>query len=71
MKPEQFIREFGEKKAREVVEGAPKLSECFNPENGGYYSCPNPSSSYLAVWSVTNDHIQRGLQPRVPVLLDL
>ncbi|KRI16163.1 hypothetical protein [Acinetobacter pittii] len=23
MKPEQFIREFGEKKAREVVEGAP------------------------------------------------
>ncbi|EIB6856138.1 hypothetical protein ABFP07_12875 [Acinetobacter baumannii] len=24
MKPEQFIREFGEKKAREVVEGAPE-----------------------------------------------
>ncbi|MDH0691223.1 hypothetical protein [Acinetobacter pittii] len=24
MKPEQFIREFGEKKAREVVEGIPK-----------------------------------------------
>ncbi len=23
MKPEQFIREFGEKKAREVVEGIP------------------------------------------------
>ncbi|HAV3074953.1 TPA: hypothetical protein ACTZLV_003933, partial [Acinetobacter baumannii] len=23
MKPEQFIRDFGEKKAREVVEGAP------------------------------------------------
>lgn len=27
MKPEQFIREFGEKKAREVVEGMP---ECAN-----------------------------------------
>jgi len=30
MKPEQFIREFGEKKAREVVEGIPsKYMECY------------------------------------------
>ncbi|HFX6226477.1 TPA: hypothetical protein ACIFB7_003611 [Acinetobacter nosocomialis] len=29
MKPEQFIREFGEKKAREVVEGAPNDSTLF------------------------------------------
>ncbi|MGK7713639.1 hypothetical protein, partial [Acinetobacter baumannii] len=29
-KPEQFIREFGEKKAREVVEGIPsKYMECY------------------------------------------
>ncbi|KCY22505.1 hypothetical protein [Acinetobacter baumannii] len=27
MKPEQFIRDFGEKKAREVVEGAPKYAQ--------------------------------------------
>ncbi|MDC4952828.1 hypothetical protein OHW04_02155 [Acinetobacter baumannii] len=27
MKPEQFIRDFGEKKAREVVEGAPKNAQ--------------------------------------------
>lgn len=37
MKATQFIKEHGLEKAREVVEGAPKLSECFNPENGGYY----------------------------------
>ncbi|OAM07564.1 hypothetical protein AZK46_15705 [Acinetobacter baumannii] len=30
MKPEQFIRDFGEKKAREVVEGIPsKYMECY------------------------------------------
>lgn len=32
MKPEQFIREFGEKKAREVVEGAPDLSLFYDLE---------------------------------------
>ena len=32
-----FIKQNGIEKAMEVVEGAPKLSECFNPENGGYY----------------------------------
>ncbi|AKQ29909.1 hypothetical protein QDT13_000693 [Acinetobacter baumannii] len=30
MKPEQFIREFGEKKAREVVEGAPDGHKGYN-----------------------------------------
>ncbi|MDC4112919.1 hypothetical protein [Acinetobacter baumannii] len=32
MKPEQFIRDFGEKKAREVVEGAPDLSLFYDLE---------------------------------------
>ncbi|MFK6097801.1 hypothetical protein Q4016_07225 [Acinetobacter baumannii] len=41
MKPEQFIREFGEKKAREVVEGIPsKYMEC-------YYSTLIFATSYL------------------------
>ena len=30
MKPEQFIREFGEKKAREVVDGAPDGHKGYN-----------------------------------------
>lgn len=35
MKPEQFIREFGEKKAREVVEGAPKNAQRYS--DGMYF----------------------------------
>ncbi|HGY3246933.1 TPA: hypothetical protein ACNVU8_003312 [Acinetobacter baumannii] len=30
MKPEQFIRDFGEKKAREIVEGAPEGHKGYN-----------------------------------------
>ncbi|WP_424585508.1 hypothetical protein [Acinetobacter baumannii] len=36
MKPEHFIREFGEKKAREVVEGAPEGAEFYHNDNNEY-----------------------------------
>lgn len=36
MKPEQFIRDFGEKKAREVVEGAPEGAEFYHKDNNEY-----------------------------------
>ncbi|HAV5724473.1 TPA: hypothetical protein JI247_08310, partial [Acinetobacter baumannii] len=36
MKPEQFIRQFGEKKAREVVEGAPEGAEFYHNDNNEY-----------------------------------
>ncbi len=34
MKPEQFIRDFGVEKAREVIEGAPSNAESYQD---GYY----------------------------------
>ncbi|MFW1978926.1 hypothetical protein [Acinetobacter baumannii] len=37
MKPEQFIREFGEKKAREVVEGAPDWATGINCHSMVYF----------------------------------
>lgn len=37
MKPEQFIREFGEKKAREVVEGAPDWATHFDLTHKDHY----------------------------------
>lgn len=33
MKPEQFIREFGVEKAREVVDGAPEYAEFYHNDN--------------------------------------
>ncbi|HAV5698908.1 TPA: hypothetical protein JI136_07765 [Acinetobacter baumannii] len=36
MKPEQFIREFGVEKAREVVECAPEGSEFYHKDNNEY-----------------------------------
>ncbi|MGQ1216126.1 hypothetical protein ACT4Z6_16285 [Acinetobacter baumannii] len=36
MKPEQFIREFGVEKAREVVEGAPEGAEFYHNDNNEY-----------------------------------
>ncbi|MDP7763605.1 hypothetical protein [Acinetobacter baumannii] len=42
MKPEQFIREFGERKAREVVEGAPARSNWYQVKgrySNDLYSC--------------------------------
>ncbi|MFK0664271.1 hypothetical protein ACXHR1_18765 [Acinetobacter baumannii] len=37
MKPEQFIREFGERKAREVVEGAPDWATHFDLTHKDHY----------------------------------
>ncbi|WP_354733903.1 hypothetical protein [Acinetobacter nosocomialis] len=37
MKPEHFIREHGEKKAREVVEGAPEWARYYSTIDGEYY----------------------------------
>ncbi|EJB8413302.1 hypothetical protein MW335_003584 [Acinetobacter baumannii] len=51
MKPEQFIREFGEKKAREVVEGAPDHAEVYADITETYFK--SPSCIYdknLSVW---------------------
>ncbi|QER74736.1 hypothetical protein F3P16_06055 [Acinetobacter baumannii] len=36
MKPEQFIREFGLEKAREVVKGAPKYANVYDIDNNGH-----------------------------------
>ncbi|MDC5618927.1 hypothetical protein OIN82_18120 [Acinetobacter baumannii] len=36
MKPEQFIRDFGEKRAREVVEGAPNSANVYDIDNNEY-----------------------------------
>ncbi|ELY1743347.1 hypothetical protein ACWY38_003732 [Acinetobacter baumannii] len=36
MKPEQFIREYGVEKAKEVVEGAPKYANVYDIDNKGY-----------------------------------
>ncbi|MEX0573107.1 hypothetical protein [Acinetobacter baumannii] len=40
MKPEQFIREFGEKKAREVVAACPEYYHYYHIVEGAYYTCP-------------------------------
>ncbi|MDC5415081.1 hypothetical protein NRA32_05555 [Acinetobacter baumannii] len=43
MKPEQFIREFGVEKAREVVDGAPSKAESYQD---GYYFRAKPEFQF-------------------------
>lgn len=46
MKPEQFIREFGEKKAREVVANQPLMnSASYNPMTNRYSATVNTGKS--------------------------
>ncbi|EKP45214.1 hypothetical protein [Acinetobacter baumannii] len=56
MKPEQFIREFGEKKAREVVWSAPSNAESFQD---GYYFRTKPEfqfhNGFHPVWNLTDN----------------
>ncbi|MFX6591282.1 hypothetical protein ABTG87_05700 [Acinetobacter baumannii] len=56
MKPEQFIREFGVEKAREVVEGAPSNAESFQD---GYYFRTKPEfqfhNGFHPVWNLTDN----------------
>ncbi|ENJ4686614.1 hypothetical protein [Acinetobacter baumannii] len=43
MKPEQFIREFGVEKAREVVAACPEYYHYYHIVEGVYYTCPKAS----------------------------
>ena len=56
MKPEQFIREQGLDKAREVVEGAPSNADSFQD---GYYFRANPEfqfhNGFHPVWNLTDN----------------
>ncbi|HAB71515.1 MAG TPA: hypothetical protein DCE34_11730 [Acinetobacter nosocomialis] len=56
MKPEQFICDFGEKRAREVVEGAPSNADSFQD---GYYFRANPEfqfhNGFHPVWNLTDN----------------
>ncbi len=56
MKPEQFIREYGVDKAREVVEGAPSNADSFQD---GYYFRANPEfqfhNGFHPVWNLTDN----------------
>jgi len=57
MKPEQFIREFGEKKAREVVEGAPKIGSYwqeYGADNGTYYGYDSFYGAWYEYWDIPN-----------------
>ncbi|MDC5214632.1 hypothetical protein OHW69_08165 [Acinetobacter baumannii] len=51
MKPEQFIREFGEKKAREVVEGAPLMAELYSSRGYIKNAHSEGETDYFARWS--------------------
>lgn len=46
MKPEQFIREFGEKKAREVVEGATGIDFAYDTNDQVYMRCGDIQDGY-------------------------
>ncbi len=56
MKPEQFIREFGVEKAREVVEGAPSNAESYQD---GYYFRTKPQFEFHngihEAWNLTDN----------------
>ncbi len=56
MKPEQFIREYGVEKAREVVEGAPSNAESFQDS---YYFRTKPQfefhNGFHPVWNITDN----------------
>ncbi|MCJ9258837.1 hypothetical protein [Acinetobacter baumannii] len=43
MKPEQFIRKYGEKKARDVVAACPEYYHYYHIVEGVYYTCPKAS----------------------------
>ncbi|EPQ7330004.1 hypothetical protein [Acinetobacter baumannii] len=43
MKPEQFIREYGVEKAREVVAACPEYYHFYHIVEGAYYTCPKAS----------------------------
>lgn len=55
MKPEQFIREFGVEKAREVVEGAPTRAEWVTL-SGTYLKTNDSESDELAMWCESELH---------------
>ncbi|WP_337080785.1 hypothetical protein [Acinetobacter pittii] len=68
MKPEQFIREFGVEKAREVVDGAPSNAESFQD---GYYFRTKPQFEFHngihEAWNLTDNDGEyfkkRGFEP--------
>ncbi len=52
MKPEQFIRDFGEKKAREVVEGAHSWADVLLVPTGEYCSIcipPDDADEFVSI----------------------
>lgn len=68
MKPEQFIREYGVEKAREVVEGAPSNAESYQD---GYYFRETPEFQFHngihEPWNLTDNNGEyfkkRGFDP--------
>nr|WP_252767576.1 hypothetical protein [Acinetobacter nosocomialis] len=68
MKPEQFIREYGVEKAREVVEGAPSNAESYQD---GYYFRTKPQFEFHngihEAWNLTDNDGEyfkkRGFEP--------